>query len=208
MVRLGQEIKLYKARRKVSLGLFPHNQYAYGAACRLLGKEGRAAVIHPTGTGKSFIAFRLVFDNPKAAVLWLSPSEYIFRTQVENLKKSLLSGDSVKESPKEKMLAGESAKENRRKGTELEKVKLLKQVMGNLEFMTYSKLMLCTDFNSEKKLDYIILDEFHRCGAAEWGKGVQRILLEYPEAKVLGLSATNVRYLDGQRDMAEELFDG
>ena len=192
----------------ISLELFPHNQRAYNAACHLLRKEGKAAIIHPTGTGKSFIAFRLVFDNPKAAVLWLSPSEYIFRTQVENLKKSLLSGDSVKESPKEKMLAGDSAKENRRKGTELEKVKLLKQVMGNLEFMTYSKLMLCTDFNSEKKLDYIILDEFHRCGAAEWGKGVQRILLEYPEAKVLGLSATNVRYLDGQRDMAEELFEG
>ncbi len=192
----------------ISLELFPHNQRAYNAACHFLRKEGKAAIIHPTGTGKSFIAFRLVFDNPKAAVLWLSPSEYIFRTQVENLKKSLLSGDSVKESPKEKMLAGDSAKENRRKGTELEKVKLLKQVMGNLEFMTYSKLMLCTDFNSEKKLDYIILDEFHRCGAAEWGKGVQRILLEYPEAKVLGLSATNVRYLDGQRDMAEELFEG
>ena len=29
-----------------------------------------------------------------------------------------------------------------------------------------------------------------------------------PEAKLLGLTATNVRYLDNNRDMAEELFDG
>ena len=30
----------------------------------------------------------------------------------------------------------------------------------------------------------------------------------YPDAKVLGLSATNIRYLDNKRDMADELFDG
>ena len=101
MVRLGQEIKLYKARRKVSLGLFPHNQYAYGAACRLLGKEGRAAVIHPTGTGKSFIAFQLVLDNPEAAVLWLSPSSYIFQMQLENLRESLGLRMTETEAPEE-----------------------------------------------------------------------------------------------------------
>ncbi|MFR5880821.1 MAG: hypothetical protein ACLUEQ_08455 [Cloacibacillus evryensis] len=28
------------------------------------------------------------------------------------------------------------------------------------------------------------------------------------QAAVLGLSATNIRYLDNQRDMADELFDG
>ena len=30
----------------------------------------------------------------------------------------------------------------------------------------------------------------------------------YPDAQVLGLSATAVRYLDNQRDMADELFEG
>jgi superfamily II DNA or RNA helicase len=30
----------------------------------------------------------------------------------------------------------------------------------------------------------------------------------YPEAPVLGLSATAIRYLDNQRDMSDELFDG
>jgi superfamily II DNA or RNA helicase len=54
----------------------------------------------------------------------------------------------------------------------------------------------------------IIRDEFHRAGAAQWGLGVQRLLSICPSATILGLTATNVRYLDGQRDMAQELFDG
>jgi superfamily II DNA or RNA helicase len=33
-------------------------------------------------------------------------------------------------------------------------------------------------------------------------------LYSFPDAKLLGLSATNIRYLDNQRDMADELFEG
>lgn len=58
------------------------------------------------------------------------------------------------------------------------------------------------------KSDYIILDEFHRCGAQQWGAGVRQLMNCFPAAKLLGLSATNIRYLDNQRDMAQELFDG
>ena len=55
--------------------------------------------------------------------------------------------------------------------------------------------------------DYIILDEFHRCGAQMWGAGVQNLLELFPQVPLLGLTATNIRYLDNQRDMADELFD-
>ena len=34
------------------------------------------------------------------------------------------------------------------------------------------------------------------------------LIFDCPDAKILGLSATNIRYLDNNRDMAEELFDG
>ena len=60
----------------------------------------------------------------------------------------------------------------------------------------------------EIKPDYIILDEFHRCGAEFWGLGVDKLLRAYPNVPVLGLSATAIRYLDNQRDMTDELFDG
>ncbi len=39
------------------------------------------------------------------------------------------------------------------------------------------------------------------------GNGVERLLQINKESKILGLSATPLRYLDGLRDMAEELFE-
>ena len=153
--------------------LFEHNQAAYDSALAMLAQTGKAAVIHPTGTGKSFIAFKLCEDHPEQIVCWLSPSEYIFRTQKENWKRAG---------------GGESE---------------------NIRFFTYAKLMLMESAALAQICpDFIILDEFHRCGAEMWGKGVQSLLQMYPDVPVLGLSATNIRYLDNQRDMADELFDG
>lgn len=65
--------------------LFAHNRTAYDHAIAMMRRTGKAAVIHPTGTGKSFIAFALALDYPNARICWLSPSEYIFKTQLENL---------------------------------------------------------------------------------------------------------------------------
>ena len=153
--------------------LYKHNQKAYKAAVSLMDRTGRAAVIHPTGTGKSFIAFQLCIDNAEKTICWLSPSEYIFRTQQE----------------KWRAVGGGEAE--------------------NICFFTYASLMRMGEAKlAAIKPDYIILDEFHRCGAALWGGGVKRLREMYPQAKVLGLSATNIRYLDNRRDMAWELFGG
>ena len=156
------------------LKLFPHNQTAYDSALGMMSGAGKAAVIHPTGTGKSFIGFKLAEQHTGKTICWLSPSEYIFKTQIENLK-TATDGYAPE----------------------------------NIEFMTYAKLMI-TDAPYIENINpgYIVLDEFHRCGAAEWGKGVKRLLAAYPEVPILGLSATNIRYLDNRRDMADELFDG
>ena len=56
--------------------------------------------------------------------------------------------------------------------------------------------------------DLICLDEFHRAGAPEWGVAVDSLLEANPRAKVLGTTATPIRFLDDNRDMADELFDG
>ena len=150
--------------------LFEHNETAYISAIQMLTETGKSAVIHPTGTGKSFIAFKLCYDNADKKICWLSPGEYIFKTQCENLA------------------AAGSA------------------VPRNIAFFTYAKLMLMTDAELEEiKPDYIILDEFHRCGAEMWGQGVKRLLNLYSDTPILGLTATNIRYLDNRRDMADEL---
>ena len=167
---------LRKGVNRVALCLFEHNKKAHYAAVRMMEQYGKAAIVHPTGTGKSYIAFKLIEDNPKKVVIWLSPSEYIFKTQLESLKRN------DPDFP-----------------------------LANVHFYTYAKLMCCTQAQLEKiaaqKPAYIILDEFHRAGAECWGESTVALLKLCPNAKLLGLTATNIRYLDNNRDMAEELFD-
>ena len=157
----------------MAIPLFEHNERAYLAAMDMLQEKGRAAVIHPTGTGKSFIAFRCCEEMSSQKICWLSPSRYIFETQLENVREADPSYDA-----------------------------------SNITFYTYAKLALMTE---EELLaivpDCIVLDEFHRCGAQMWGQGVERLRMLFPKAMLLGLSATAVRYLDHQRNMAGELFD-
>ena len=166
-----------KGVRWMVLHLFEHNARAYQAVAAMLEQYGKAAVVHPTGTGKSYIAFKLIEDHPDAAFLWLSPSEYIFKTQLESLQKQ------APDFP-----------------------------LGNVRFSTYARLLFCTEEQLAEVAAlhpaYIIMDEFHRAGAEHWGERVQKLLALCPDAKLLGLTATSIRYLDNNRDMAEELFDG
>ena len=72
--------------------LFEHNARVYKAALAEMERYGKAAIIHPTGTGKSYIAFKLIADHPDTVVLWISPSEYIFKTQIEEKRPRLFTG--------------------------------------------------------------------------------------------------------------------
>lgn len=76
--------------REQLIELFEHNQIAYDALCTMLQETGKAAIVHPTGPGKSL-----------ADVIEVKPN-------------------------------------------------------------------------------FIILDQFHRCSAEKWGKGVQKQLAMYP----------------------------
>lgn len=153
--------------------LYEHNQQAYSALEQMLECTSRAAIVHPTGTGKAFIGLKFGENHPTSRICWLSPSEYIYKTQISNYQKA----EGV--------------------------------VPTNITYFTYAKLSIMTSEEVQSIApDYIVLDEFHRCGAETWGRGVQLLLEAYPNAKVIGLSATAIRYLDNQRNMADELFDG
>ena len=154
----------------MSIKLMPHNQQAYTKVKEMLKKENKAAIIQPTGTGKSYIALKLIEEKSDKKIIYLSPSKAI----MHQLKKNMINeGVSFK----------------------------------NLTRCTYQKL---TALNKSGQLnleaDIIILDEFHHCGAEEWGKAVEELIKQNPQAKILGLSATPIRYFDGNIDMAEELF--
>lgn len=79
----------------------------------------------------------------------------------------------------------------------------------NLQFMTYAAAMVAARNEvTTPKCDVIIADEFHHCGASGWGKGVQYVIESNPEAKVIGFTATPIRYSDNGRNMADEMFEG
>ena len=52
----------------MKIALYKHNQTAYQAALQMLNDTGKAAIVHPTGTGKSFIGFKLCEDFPNKVV--------------------------------------------------------------------------------------------------------------------------------------------
>lgn len=161
----------------MSLVLEPHNVEAYKKVRELHEKENRVAVIHPTGTGKSYIGLKLIEDNEGKKVIYLAPSTSILYQIKEDMIKNGIKFNDGKNK--------------------------------TVERYTYQKLTsMLKNGELNLKADIIILDEFHHCGAPEWGKAVQALLEQNPNAKVLGLSATPMRYFDESvRDMAEELFD-
>jgi len=144
--------------------LFDHNRMAYQKVMKTFETADRTCVVHPTGTGKSYL-IAAVSENFKK-VLILGPNQFVL--------------DQV--------------------------ASVLKWRRHGIAYMTYTTLMLTE--SPQTDYDLICLDEFHRAGAPEWGEAVDRLLGVNPQAKVLGTTATPVRFLDDHRDMADEIFSG
>lgn len=145
-----------------SLDMLPHNYEAYQKVMAHYDSgRNKAAVVHATGTGKSYIIAAVAhhFKN----VLIIAPNTFVLNETRKVCK-------------------------------------------GNVTFRTYISIML--DFSPRNDYDLIVLDEFHRAGAEKWGLGVQNIITMNTGAKLLGTSATAIRYLDNERNMADEVFDG
>ena len=144
------------------LNMLPHNYEAYQKVMAHYDSgRNKAAVVHATGTGKSYIIAAVAHAFNKVIVV--APNNFVL--------------DETRK------LCGK-----------------------NVIFRTYASMMKGKNLRFD--YDLIILDEFHRAGADEWGKGVEIMLKSNPTAKLLGTSATAIRYLDNERNMADELFDG
>ena len=149
--------------------LFQHNQEALDRLEKALRSSNTACVVHPTGTGKAFIAAGFIQNHADSKILYIT-------SYLPNLNDfmAMVTRNVVVRQP----------------------------LMGTV----YSGLN-----GSEKsytEIDYCILDEFHRAGAPVWEKHLRQIMERNPGMKLIGFSATPIRYLDGQRNMADELFDG
>ena len=89
------------------------------------------------------------------------------------------------------------------------KSKLDEEALKRIDFNIYCNMPNMSEATMKAlQADYILLDEMHRALAKEWNKGIKILLEMYPNAKVLGLSATPIRYLDRCRNVVNELFGG
>lgn len=144
------------------LELYPHNEKAYRKLLDMLSETRRACIIHPTGTGKAFIAYRYAFDHPKERILWMSPSTYIEQEQEASIRRELPNYE-----------------------------------FKNIERMTYQTAMhRAQKGNLDIHADTVIFDEFHHTGAPQWSRGVEGVIECNPDANLIGLSATSIRYSD------------
>ena len=79
--------------------------------------------------------------------------------------------------------------------------------MDNIDFLTYQGALTFDIDNLKHEYDFVVLDEYHRAGAKKWFTAVINILNSLPNAKILGTTATPIRYLDGRRNMTKEIFN-
>ena len=133
---------------------------AYESIKNSISNTGKAGIILPPGTGKTYLALKLIEDNlDKNQILYVSPSP-IINVRVRKLIHKIYDKEKTKE------------------------------ILSKLKFTTYSGLMKrhkkhrpdMEEYNS----DIIVLDEVHRSGAEEWGKAVDYLLEQNKDARHFG----------------------
>ncbi|MBR6252354.1 MAG: DEAD/DEAH box helicase family protein [Clostridia bacterium] len=159
------------------VSLFEHNEIAYNRLNEALKNGNCATINHATGTGKSFIALKYLYNNRDKKYLYLAPTYPILDQLID---------DAVK--------LGINPKEL------------------NIDRLIYRSLLDMDMTETFNKYDGIIFDEYHRCGAKETFykiKELKYLLKKNPQGKkFIGLTATPIRYLDNERNMTNEIFDG
>lgn len=157
-----------------------HNFEVYRQVEEMLETSDRVALVQATGTGKSFVTIQLLYDHflmNDKKVLILTPNYPIIRQLNRNLHDVALDRETAFPNVEEIIYAN----------------------LGHRSEEDWELLKGCYDL--------IVLDEFHRVGAEVWGQNVKKLIELNPKAKVFGLSATPVRFLE-KRDMGREIFGG
>ena len=159
--------------------LLPHNEEAYQKLVLGLKDKQFVSINHATGTGKSFIVLKYLLNNRDKKILYLAPTYSIVEQLVND---------------------------------HVEELGYSKHDFMKFDTMLYSGLLKRDVSELARGYDIVILDEYHRCGAEQWGEKIKEFIStirnEGLDTKVIGTTATEIRYLDNKRDMNELLFDG
>lgn len=163
----------------IDVTLLPHNEEAYQKLIEGLKDKQFVSINHATGTGKSFIMLKYLLNNRDKRILYLAPN-YAILDQLVN--------------------------------EHIEELGLDKKAFKKLDMMIYSSLLRKNVKEMADNYDIVILDEYHRCGAEQWGEKIDELIGtirdKEMDTKVIGTTATEIRYLDNKKNMNEILFDG
>ena len=195
------------------LQLQEHQKEAYENVENLF-KNGRyAAVIFPTGCGKSFVTLEYILKHPDEKILVLSPRNAIKDQMYEYIVRYIGGVDLSIEEIKKQYGSMKS---------------LAKKFIPNIECMLYQTIAKTGENKNLEKIlenlnpNLIVVDEMHHLKTTrnelveneeensnikrenEWGKKIKELLERYPNAKVLGLSATPIR--SDNVNVVERLF--
>ncbi len=91
------------------LKLLPHQQEAYAASMRLIEEKGKAAIVMPTGCGKSFVLLKYILEHPDQRILFLAPRHIIKDQMYEYIVRFIGGDDRPIEEIKEEMGAKSEA---------------------------------------------------------------------------------------------------
>ena len=159
--------------------LLPHNEEGYNDLIECLKTNQLATLNRATGTGKSFIGLKYAYENRNKRILIIAPTYPILDQWQED---------------------------------HMQELGINKKEFKKLDGMIYANLLKIENIEDlANQYDIVIVDEYHRCGAQKWGKKVRELkeaLLKDPDKRMIGLTATEIRYLDKNRNMKDILFDG
>ena len=142
-----------------NLQLLEHQEEAYNEAIKLFEEKGKAAVIFPTGCGKSFVTLKYILEHPDERILFLSPRNAI-KDQMYEYVIRFIGGDSrtIEEIQKEYGMESNASAALRMAA---------KEYIPNIECMLYQTISGYGEKDSvngileQLKPDVIIVDEMH-----------------------------------------------
>lgn len=186
---------------KKDIFLYSHNQKTYEEVMGFLKendfKGSKAAICNCTGIGKSFVIMKVMqtfIEMGKINILLLAPTwEIIEQFENDDCFPSYYENANIYTDIYPSLMF--KNRDNIKKSKELN--------LTNKELKNRFKNIITENKNFD--FDLIIFDELHRTGAKEWSKAINLIQEIFPNACLLGASATPRRY--DQKDQAEDQVD-
>ena len=161
-----------------SIELFPHNEEAVDAMLEGLEDSNFAFMERATGTGKSMILIKLMAELMRnKRILFVTLHDAMFQQLVKR---------------------------------DMPSCNLSKDAFEKLDCILYSSIQKHEPEWYYKNYDYFIFDEAQHCGAPKWGNVISKLsdlVKNSPDKKMIGATATRIRFLDDYMDVCKEFFD-